>query len=185
MRKLNKIKCPSCKKSQIAEVSEVYDGNSITYVVEQGKLSDRGVKSWGYPVGLTLKCRCGHSWVLRGVDALEDIDAERITVNQISSDVFADNRQFNIRLYAPGAASAETLWRRVGKFESVTSLVEAKELWLSSIEGLGSSEVFGGDVFNEQMEVIAVFSYNGRCWLPSDTGNEYFERFPSKVEILI
>ena len=82
---------------------------------------------------------------------------------------------------------------RIGFSEKikVDSLIEARSVWNKYINnmaenGLGASSVCGGDVF-ENGEIIAIFSYNGRCWEPDykSEGNEYYRYFFSKKEILL
>lgn len=69
------------------------------------------------------------------------------------------------------------------KMVKVTSLIEAKKVWLKYTEFLGSRQVIGGDIFDDNGNVIAIFSYNGRCWQPDTVGNEYYQRSPSTIEI--
>ncbi|WP_152640302.1 hypothetical protein [Photobacterium angustum] len=62
----------------------------------------------------------------------------------------------------------------------MSSLKEAKIKWLKFISdnNFGASQVLGGDVFDEDEQIIAIFSYNGRCWKPSNIGNEYYQYLP-------
>lgn len=69
----------------------------------------------------------------------------------------------------------------------VETLKEAQKIWLAFIKenALGSRDVLGGDIFNEKDEVIAVISYNGRCWEPANYGNEYYQKLESNREIIL
>lgn len=66
------------------------------------------------------------------------------------------------------------------RFINVSSLKDAKKKWLKFISdnNFGASQVLGGDVFNDDDQVIAIISYNGRCWKPSKIGNEYYQCLP-------
>ncbi|EGQ7973620.1 hypothetical protein I7Z51_002544 [Vibrio parahaemolyticus] len=61
----------------------------------------------------------------------------------------------------------------------VTDLKDARAKWREFTSKQDYNRyTLGGDVFDGE-EVVAVFSPNGRCFKPSDKGNEYFKRLPS------
>ncbi|HBC3404885.1 hypothetical protein P3602_21475 [Vibrio parahaemolyticus] len=65
------------------------------------------------------------------------------------------------------------------EYIDVVDLKDAREKWREHKEQQDYNRyTLGGDVFDGD-EVVAVFSPNGRCFKPSDKGNEYFKRLPS------
>lgn len=77
MRNLSDIKCPECKLSRISTLTEILDGGSMEFLVEDGKLSSAGIITHGTPTKVLAACVCGYEWVLRKVTSTDQIEAER------------------------------------------------------------------------------------------------------------
>lgn len=67
----------------------------------------------------------------------------------------------------------------------VTDLKQARAIWKQFVAGQEFNRYTGGGDVYKGDEVVAVFSFNGRCWQPSDKGNEYYPRLSSSTEITI
>lgn len=80
-RNLENIQCPLCKKKNVIAFDEIWDGNSIQFLVNNGEISEQGViGDNGYPVRVIPTCgSCGHEWVLKGVKQINDIVAPRFS----------------------------------------------------------------------------------------------------------
>lgn len=77
MRNLSDIRCPQCKKNNVSTLTEILDGGSMEFLVEDGKVSNTGLLEHGSPRKVLATCICGHEWVLRGVINVDEIEAER------------------------------------------------------------------------------------------------------------
>ena len=77
MRNLTDIKCTQCKKNDVSTLTEILDGGSMEFLVEDGKVSNTGLLEHGSPRKVLVTGNRGHEWVLRGVTDVNDIEAER------------------------------------------------------------------------------------------------------------
>ncbi|AZL83335.1 hypothetical protein EIJ81_00260 (plasmid) [Aliivibrio salmonicida] len=69
--------------------------------------------------------------------------------------------------------------------QPVKDFKEARKVWLSFCsEQSFNRYTIGGEIMKGD-DVIAVLATNGKCFKPSDNGNEYYIRFPSDIKIEI
>lgn len=77
MKKLSEIKCPECKQNTLSTLTEILQGGTLEFLVEDGKLSNSGVLEHGSPSKVLAACECGHEWVLRNIKSTDHIESER------------------------------------------------------------------------------------------------------------
>lgn len=69
------ITCPRCKKPDIEQLIEVWEGHVILFEIPaRGQRYEEGFLQEGTPVGVKAKCACGHTWMLRGIRQIIDLD---------------------------------------------------------------------------------------------------------------
>jgi hypothetical protein len=69
------ITCPKCRRPDIEQLIERWDG-FVTYydVPSPGKRYEEGWHEDGTPTGVKAKCKCGHTWMLRNIRQITDLD---------------------------------------------------------------------------------------------------------------
>lgn len=69
-------KCPRCG-FEVSSLVELWEGHSISFDVDGGKISEQGNMEPGYPVCVSATCsnpKCAHNWTVRKATQISDFE---------------------------------------------------------------------------------------------------------------
>lgn len=76
VRMKRRVRCGKCGQPPYVLI-ETWNGHGLHFDYDGQQRSAEGICMTGDPAGVIARCECGHSWALRGITQITDLDRNK------------------------------------------------------------------------------------------------------------